>query len=205
MGFTGLFLITFLIIHCYVNALVFWPDHGEHFATAARFMGGNVVVRVLEIGLFAGFGLHIIQGLMLSYQNLKRRPVQYKVRPGNSTSRWYSRSMGLLGTLVLLFLILHLYHFWAPNRYHQLLGHEDNLYAKMIDVFQNPVVVIIYVLGCFSLSWHLVHGFYSGFQTMGLTTHRYKNIIRNTGIAFSIIVPLIFAAMPVTMYLGLIN
>ena len=206
MGFTGLFLITFLIVHCYVNALVFWPDHGEHFSYAAKFMGGNVVVRILEIGLFAGFGLHIVQGLMLSAQNLKRRKTRYAVKAGSATSPWYSRSMGLLGTLILLFLILHLYHFWAPNRYHQMFGaHEDDLYSKMMLVFRQPWVVVVYVLGCISLSWHLMHGFFSGFQTFGLATHRYKGMIRGTGIAFSIIIPLVFAMMPICMHFNLLS
>jgi len=206
VGATGLFLITFLIVHCYVNALVFWPDHGEHFSNAAKFMGGNVVIRIMEIGLFAGFLIHIIQGLLLAAANMKRRKVRYAVKAGNKTSAWYSRSMGLLGTLILLFLCLHLYHFWAPNRYHQMFGSgEDNLYVKMMEVFSNPIIVVIYVAGCISLGWHLMHGFYSAFQTFGLTTHRYKGIIKGFGIGFSIIIPLIFALMPITMYFNLLS
>jgi succinate dehydrogenase / fumarate reductase, cytochrome b subunit len=141
---------------------------------------------------------------MLWSQNSKRRPVRYEVSAGNKTSKWYSRSMGLLGTLILLFLILHLYHFWAPNRYGQAFDaawKEEDLYDKMLVVFSNLWVVVVYVLGCFSLSWHLMHGFYSGFQTFGLATHKYKGIIRSIGVAFAIIVPLIFASMPVYMYM----
>jgi succinate dehydrogenase / fumarate reductase cytochrome b subunit len=111
--------------------------------------------------------------------------------------------MGLLGTLILMFLILHLYHFWAPNRYGQAFDpawKEEDLYAKMLVVFSQAWVVVVYVLGCISLAWHLMHGFYSGFQTFGLATHRYKGMIKSIGIAFSIIVPLIFASMPIYMY-----
>jgi succinate dehydrogenase / fumarate reductase cytochrome b subunit len=111
--------------------------------------------------------------------------------------------MGLLGTLVLLFLIMHTAHFWIPNRSNQLTtGEEIDLYEKMREVFQNPVVVALYVLGCLSLAFHLVHGFYSAFQTLGMGTAKYKSMIRNVGIAFSIIVPLIFALMPIAFYLG---
>jgi succinate dehydrogenase / fumarate reductase cytochrome b subunit len=210
VGGTGLFLITFLIVHCYVNAMIFWPDEGKHFTEAAAFMGGNVAVRIVEIGLFAGLIAHIVQGLMLWSQNSKRRTTRYEVSAGNKTSRWYSRSMGLLGTLILLFLILHLYHFWAPNRYGQfanvsLVGganwEEEDLYHKMLLVFSEMWVVIVYVLGCFSLAWHLMHGFFSGFQTFGLATHKYKGIIRSIGVAFSILIPLIFAAMPVYLHM----
>jgi succinate dehydrogenase / fumarate reductase cytochrome b subunit len=203
VGGTGLFLISFLVVHCYVNAMIFWNDEGKHFTEAAAFMGGNVAVRILEIGLFAGLIAHIVQGLMLWSQNSKRRPVRYEVSAGNKTSRWYSRSMGLLGTLILLFLVMHLYHFWAPNRYGQAFDpawKEEDLYEKMAIVFSETWVVVIYLLGCFSLAWHLMHGFFSGFQTFGLATHKYKGIIRSVGIAFAILIPLLFAAMPVYMH-----
>lgn len=205
VGATGLFLILFLIVHAYVNAMIFWVDDGKHFTEAAAFMGGNVAVRILEIGLFAALILHAVQGLSLAAQNSKRRSTRYQVSAGNATSKWYSRSMGLLGTLILLFLILHLYHFWAPNRYGQAFDpawKEEDLYHKMQIVFSQLWVVAVYVLGCISLAWHLMHGFYSGFQTFGLTTHKYKGVIKSIGVAFSVIIPAIFAAMPVYMYLA---
>jgi succinate dehydrogenase / fumarate reductase cytochrome b subunit len=130
------------------------------------------------------------------------------VKPGNKTSAWYSRSMGLLGTLILLFLVVHISHFWVPSRVTHDLNEVDlrgkvvhDLFQKMYDVFQQPWVVVLYVLGVFSLAWHLVHGFYSAFQTMGLTTHKYKKLIRNTGIIFTIVICLLFASMPIAFYL----
>jgi len=206
VGATGLFLVVFLVVHCYVNAMVFWPDNGKHFTDAAAFMGGNAAIRIIEIGLFAAFAIHIIWGLMLWSQNAKRRTVGYAVKAGNKTSSWYSRSMGLLGTLILLFLVLHLYHFWAPNRYGQFFDpswNENFLYKSMLVTFQPLWVVVVYVLGCISLAWHLMHGVYSSMQTFGLTTHRYKGFIKSFGVAFAILVPLLFASMPVYMhYLG---
>jgi succinate dehydrogenase / fumarate reductase cytochrome b subunit len=203
MSFTGISLIAFLIVHCYINALVFLPNGIEKYLEAGHFMGTNFIVRTMEIGLFVGIILHIVQGLMLWSQNRSKRSTRYAVTAGNQTSKWYSRSMGLLGTLILLFLVMHLSHFWVPNRYEQHLGSgfEINLYEKMETVFSNVFVVIIYVLGCLSLAYHLMHGFYSAFQTLGLGTNRYKAIIRNIGYGFSIIVPLIFALMPIAFYL----
>jgi len=198
MGFTGLFLILFLIVHCYVNAQIFWLDGGVKFDEAAHFMGTNPVIRTVEIGLVIGLLLHIIQGLMLWAQNSKKRNTRYAVYKTSQTSKWYSRSMGLLGTLILLFLCMHLYHFWIPNRYEQTFGAgEIDLFSKMQLVFTNPIVVAVYVLGCIALCYHLIHGFYSAFQTLGLGTHRYKKMIRNIGIAFSIIVSVVFALMPI--------
>lgn len=206
MAFTGLFLIGFLVIHVYLNAQIFLPDGKEKFLAGAHFMGTNAVTRILEIGLVAGFLLHIIQGLMLWNQNAKKRSAgRYAVNAGNATSKWYSRSMGLLGTIVLLFLIMHTSHFWIPNRANQFTtGEEIDLYEKMQIVFENPIVVALYVLGCASLCFHLVHGFYSAFQTLGMGTSKYKAIIRNAGIAFSIIVTIMFALMPIAFHFNIL-
>jgi succinate dehydrogenase / fumarate reductase, cytochrome b subunit len=206
MAFTGLFLIGFLVIHVYLNAQIFLPDGKEKFLAGAHFMGTNAVTRILEIGLVAGFLLHIIQGLMLWNQNAKKRSAgRYAVSAGNATSKWYSRSMGLLGTIVLLFLIMHTSHFWIPNRANQFTtGEEIDLYEKMQIVFENPIVVALYVLGCASLCFHLVHGFYSAFQTLGMGTSKYKAIIRNAGIAFSIIVTIMFALMPIAFHFNIL-
>jgi len=109
-----------------------------------------------------------------------------------------------------------LYHFWTPSRFGGLLGiHElsetslgtynnqevHNLYAEMLIVFQNLWVVIIYVLGMISLAWHLLHGFQSAFQTFGVNHKRFTPLIKGIGVAFSIIIPLLFALMPVSIYL----
>ena len=116
MGFTGIFLILFLIVHVGLNACIWANDKGEMFNKAAHFMGSMVIPRILEIGLFAGFFAHIVQGYMLTIQNKRKRTVSYAVEYANRGSKWYSRSMGILGTLILLFLIMHIYHFWAPSR-----------------------------------------------------------------------------------------
>ena len=114
--------------------------------------------------------------------------------------------MALLGTLILLFLVMHLYKFWMPNRISTLSGGEElDLYKMMQAEFQIWWVLAIYLLGVFSLAWHLMHGFYSAFQTLGLCNSKYKSLIKMVGVGFSIIVPIIFAAMPVAFYMHLLN
>lgn len=204
MALTGIFLILFLIIHVGLNACIWANDNGEMFNKGAHFMGSNWVPRLLEIGLFAGIILHIVQGYMLVASNRSKRAQGYAVAYGNKGSKWYSRSMGLLGTIILLFLVLHIADFWLPNRSHQgfLLGEEINLYEKMKDVFSNLWIVVVYVLGCISLAYHLAHGFQSAFRTLGVSNKRYNAMISSIGLGFSIIVSLAFAMMPLSFYLG---
>jgi succinate dehydrogenase / fumarate reductase cytochrome b subunit len=207
MGFTGIFLILFLIIHVGLNACIWANDGGKMFNTGAHFMGANVVPRILEIGLFAGLILHIVQGLMLEFSNRSKRGIAYASDYGNRGSKWYSRSMGILGTLILLFLILHMSDFWFPNRAHQnfVLGEEIDLYAKMKVTFSELWVVIVYVLGCLSLGYHLAHGFQSAFKTMGVHNKRYHQMLTSIGYCFSVIITLAFAMMPLSFYLGWLN
>ena len=206
MAFTGIFLILFLIVHVGLNACIWANDGGEMFNKGAHFMGANWVPRLLEVGLFAGLFLHIIQGFMLTASNRSKRSVGYAVSYSEG-SKWYSRSMGLLGTLILLFLVLHLYHFWLPNRSHQgfLLGEEINLYEKMKLEFSELWVVVVYAVGCISLGYHLAHGFQSAFRTLGVHNKRYNALFTSLGYAFAIIVPLLFVLMPVSFYLGWVS
>jgi succinate dehydrogenase / fumarate reductase cytochrome b subunit len=121
--------------------------------------------------------------------------------------------MTLLGTLILLFLIMHISHFWVPSRITHNLNETrlDNgttthdLFGRMLEVFQSPVIVILYLIGVASLAFHLFHGFFSAFQTMGLATHKYKNFIKGLGIVFALVICLLFAAMPVSMYMGWVS
>ncbi len=206
MALSGLFLISFLIVHASINALIFYNDNGETFEIGAHFMATNPIIRTLEILLIAGFIIHIVQGYMLWYKNKKARPIQYAVRPKTPGVKWYSRSMTLLGTLLLLFLVIHTQNFWIPNRVHQFQhGEELPLYKMMIEVFQNPVEVIIYLLGCISLSWHLAHGFQSAFQSLGINPTKFNSLILKVGYGFAIIIPLTLAMMPVSIYFGWIK
>lgn len=218
MGLTGIFLILFLVVHVGLNACIWANDGGQMFNLAAHFMGSMVVIRILEIGLFIFIFIHIIQGLTLEISNRSKRGVGYAVNYGNRGSKWYSRSMGLLGTLILLFLILHWIHFWIPSRITGVTDPSGNvlsktyngvevhdLYSLMLITFSQLWVVVVYVLGCISLGYHLAHGFQSAFRSLGVHNKKYNKMLTTTGIWFSIIVSLAFAMMPVSMYLGWVS
>jgi succinate dehydrogenase / fumarate reductase cytochrome b subunit len=219
MGVTGLFLISFLVVHMGVNACIFKDffdptDDGDMFNRAADFMGRTVVIRIMEIVLFLGFFIHIIQGYVLEFQNRGKRKIGYDVSLGNRGSTWYSRAMGLLGTILLIFLLLHWWHFWIPSRFTHA-GLEEvymsnarmshDMFKLMKITFSEWWVVILYVVACISLAWHLLHGFQSAFRTFGVHNNRYMKLINAFGVVFSVIVPLIFALMPISFIMGWIG
>ncbi|MEP6926391.1 MAG: succinate dehydrogenase cytochrome b subunit [Ginsengibacter sp.] len=203
MAFTGFFLITYLIIHASINATIFYNDGGVTFNRAAIFMSHNFFIRFMEIGLFAGFLLHIIQGLLLWKQNRASRKTGYMKIDLPAKIKWYSRSMGLLGTFLLLFLVMHLYHFWAGTK-NELYFHgpQVNLYLEMKEIFTNPLLFTFYMIGLVSLLFHLLQGFQSAFQTFGINHRRYTPIIKGIGVFYSFAICILFAFMPIAFMAG---
>ena len=206
VALTGLFLILFLIIHAGVNSAIFLNDGGETYNVYAHFMSHNWILRFLEVGLFAAFFIHIIQALIVWRQNRIARPVAYHTNKPGKNSTWYSHTMGLMGTLILLFLVIHISHFFVGTKVALYSGDQPhNLYNEMKEVFSNGFVVLIYMVGLIALFWHLMHGFQSAFQTLGINHKRYTPIIKGIGMAYTVIIILLFALMPISIYFGWLN
>ena len=102
---------------------------------------------------------------------------------------------------------MHLKDFWIVSRFDAQGGITETktLYHFMVEVFANPVPVTLYVLGCISLAYHLLHGFQSAFKTIGVHNKRYHVLISSIGYGFAIIIPLVFALMPISFYLHWVN
>jgi succinate dehydrogenase / fumarate reductase, cytochrome b subunit len=207
MSITGLFLCSFLVIHLIGNLQLFNDDAGAAFNIYSEFMGHNMVIRVMEFVLLAGFVFHIWDAVALTRRNKKARGAGYAVNHSEQNSNWSSRNMGLLGTVILVFLIIHLYNFFLPAKSHDLnqvmVEGEmvDNLYERVVLAFQNPIYVALYVISMIALAFHLMHGFKSAFQTLGLNHKKYTPAIKGIGYAFSILVCLGFAIMPLYFFL----
>jgi len=218
MALTGLFLISFLIVHVGLNSCIFYDlpvfnsnDDGSMFNRAAYFMGNSLVIRIMEIGLFAGILLHIVQGYAVEAQNRSKRKKGYRVALGNRGSTWMSRSMAILGTLIFLYLIMHVAQFWVPSRithdvtpvsYPNISGDREmhNMFLLMYDTFQQGWVVILYLVGVGALLFHLLHGFHAAFRSMGVHNRKYLALLKTVGYGFSVIVCVMFALMPLSMY-----
>ncbi|MEO8148725.1 MAG: succinate dehydrogenase cytochrome b subunit [Bacteroidia bacterium] len=204
MSLTGLFLCSFLIVHCGVNACLFVDDGGLTFNAAAHFMESNFIIRAVEYLLFAGFIIHILQSILLTFQNRKARGSdKYQVFKANETSKWYSRNMGILGTILFFFLVVHLINFFIGLRFDEVYKYgvdangNANLFANAKDAFSYPLACIFYVISMIALGFHLQHGFSSSFQTLGVNHPYYTPLIKTIGYFFSVFIPAVFAAMPV--------
>lgn len=213
MAITGLFLISFLAVHCFVNSLIFFNDNGETFNTGAKFMGTNLFIKVLEYLLFIGFALHILMSLVLTIQNKNARKQNYEVQPKTPIT-WYSKSMGILGLLILIFLIWHLKDFWYEKKFtdnvvyfnKDIVSKEQyTFYMLMLDLFKNPWIVLGYTLSIIALAYHLLHGFQSAFQSLGLMNKKYGQFVKQFGNVYTIIISILFIAMPLSVFFGIIK
>ncbi len=238
MALTGLFLCAFLLVHLIGNLQLFKHDHGLAFNTYAVFMTSNPFIKFTSYGLYATIIFHAFWGLYLVYLNKKARPQTYAMVDGKANSSWASRSMGLLGTIILAFIVTHMADFWAEYKfgevpyvqYQQDLNTLDvtcvptdaidskmiqftsnnveytivkDLNKEVVEAFKEWWLVVLYVVAMIAISFHLVHGFKSAFQTMGFNHSKYNGLIRFIGIyVFGIIVPILFAAMPIYFFLN---
>jgi len=198
MSLTGLFLISFLIVHLSGNILLLIPDDGRTFSAFVDWMESRWIIRILSILLFLGFGIHIVQGLLLYRSNRKAKGTRYAVTATDNSS-WSARHMALLGIGILLFLILHLWDFFYPMKVLKSFSHHQ-LYDEVLQTFQNPLWVAAYVLGMIFLGFHLSHGFQSAFQTLGVRHPKYTPLLIAFGKLFAFLVPLLFAIIPIALY-----
>lgn len=205
MALTGLFLIVFLVVHLIGNIQLLYGDGGEAFNAYAKFMTSNPLIKTTSYLLYSFFIIHIVWSIILTAKNKSSRPVGYAVTKGSANSVWASRNMGILGTVILIFLIIHLRNFWYEMHWGDIpvdaAGNKD-LYSVVNAAFGEWWYVAIYVVCMIGLAFHLSHGFASAFQTLGLNHKKYTPLIKGIGVAYAILIPLAFAAIPVIMFIS---
>ena len=199
MALTGLFLCSFLLVHLYGNSILLYGNK-ESFDGFSKFMSTFPPLRVLEVGLALGFFLHILQGTILYFQNKHARPVAYAKMPGNETSSIFSRTMIWTGSLVFFFLAVHVKSFFVDIRLAK--GHDASMYDAVQSAFKDPVYVGFYLFSLILLAFHLNHGFQSAFQSLGLNHKKFTPIIKGLGLAYAILVPLLFGIIAISFLLN---
>jgi succinate dehydrogenase / fumarate reductase cytochrome b subunit len=276
MALTGLFLCLFLVGHLAGNLQLIFSD-AKHFNEYALFMTSNPAVKILSYLTYLSILFHAFDGFLLTYQNIKARPIGYAKNNPSKNSGFASRNMAVLGTLILVFIVTHMVNFWAVMHFdknmplvtksvdagmggmqNQLVGTKDSpmpflnangenvLSVKFItdvkaqtqgkydlmivdrtklvnkvdgelvfegykdlhkvtvaffkDAKTGLIATILYVLAMFVLAFHLFHGFQSAFQSVGFNHPKYTPFIKGFGKTFAILVPLLFAIIPVYIH-----
>lgn len=269
MALTGLFLCLFLAGHLAGNLQLIFGN-ALQFNEYALFMTSNPAVKILSYVTYISILFHVIDGFLLTYQNVKARPIGYVKSNPSENSSFSSRNMAVLGTIILVFIVIHMINFWAKMHFdenmplmtksiesqpgqkqdfyvgtqtgqyfpveqvevgihdatHQheakqfFIKNRTELYYAQADVktadlykdlhkitfafFRDAKYGLLFTIGYFlamvALGFHLWHGFSSAFQSMGLNSPKYTPIIKFFGKAFAVIVPLLFAIIPIYIH-----
>lgn len=268
MALTGLFLCLFLAGHLAGNLQLLVPNNALNFNQYALFMTSNPAVKLLSYLTYISILFHAIDGILLTIQNKKARPIGYSKTDGSSSS-FASRNMAVLGTIILVFIATHMVNFWAKMHFDKnmplmtktievqgqkqvfyvgtqvgqyfpvaqvakegekadqtmmpkqfVIKNRTELYYNQVDVktadlykdlykltvefFKDAkyglYFTIGYVLAMLALAFHLWHGFQSAFQSIGVNSSKLTPMIKFFGKAFAIIVPLLFAIIPLILH-----
>ena len=198
MALTGLFLIIFLVIHLVGNLQLYFGKEAFNAYVGALAMV-KPLIRVIELVLALGFLVHIIYGVTLWWNNRKARPGKYAVNAGSKNSDVFSRTTILTGSVIFIFLIFHLAHFWYPYNFATT---NLTLYDVVVGWFHIPLYSIFYVIAVLLLGYHLNHGFQSAFQTFGWNNSRYFPIVKAVGLIYTLAMTIGFGSIPIYYLLG---
>lgn len=205
MSLSGLFLMLFLVIHLIGNIQLLAGDGGEKFNIYTQFMTHNPIIKTISYILYVTILLHAVQGTFIWAYNRQSKGVGYAVKTRANAS-WASRYMFMLGVVIFVFLVVHLYQFWLQmklgNTAMVSYGEEPvkNLYILVEAAFTNIFYVVFYVVAMIFLGYHLWHGFQSAFQTLGLNHTKYNKVIEVVGKFYAVAVSAGFAIIPLIMY-----
>ena len=204
MALSGIFLVLFLTQHFSINMLSVFSE--SLFNQVSHFMGNNPIVQfILQPILIFGVLFHFVMGFILEIKNRRSRTDKYYTVKGSANSSWISRNMILSGIVILSFLVLHFYDFWVPEmkyKYYDFLPEDPNrYYEELVHKFVNPTRVLIYVVSFVFLALHLLHGFGSSFQSMGVN-NKYTSTITLFTKIFSIGIPFGFIFIAIFHFLN---
>lgn len=199
MSISGLFLILFLFIHAFVNALSLISD--EAFQAGCEFMSLPIVTVMVPV-LAAGFIIHIVYAFILNAMNLKARgPQRYAVANKAKTDDWASKNMLVLGIIVLGALAFHLTHFWAKMQLPEMMGdHAEQGPVLMYQTFKPLWVVIVYLVWFVALWLHINHGFWSALHTLGLNNNIWMKRWKVVSLVVSTVLVVVFIAVALKAY-----
>lgn len=200
MSLSGLFLITFLLLHLSVNLSAL--AGAETYNAACHFMDTNPLIKVMVPVLAIGFLVHILYAFWLTICNRQARGTQGYAVGSKSKTTFASRNMFVLGLIVLGILCLHMTHFWAKMQLLHFTGGEPstNPYELLKFEFSQLWVVLLYLVWFVALWFHLTHGFWSAFQTLGANNNKWFPRLQALGYILATVIIIGFIIIPIFFY-----
>ena len=205
---TGIFLCIFLIVHLSANCILLLPEDiaREIYNSYSTTLRENPLIKIVAYLLYLSIIFHVVYALLITIENRKSKPQKYTINNTDENSTWTSQNMGLLGTLVLLFIIVHLANFWARIKLGigespglDAMGNID-VYEVTYSLFQNIYFVIFYTVLMIPLGLHLFHGLQSGFKTLGFYHKRGLKVLAKVSLIYAAIMAIGFGIIPFIVY-----
>ncbi|TXD53432.1 MULTISPECIES: succinate dehydrogenase cytochrome b subunit [unclassified Polaribacter] len=209
IALTGLFLCVFLVVHLSANCILLLPediarDAYNSYSTTLR---ESSFIKIIAYILYVSIIVHALYALLITLKNRKAKPQKYVLNHSKENSAWASKNMGILGTLILIFIIIHLANFWARIKLGlgeevgmDAFGHKD-VYEVTYSLFQNIYFVLFYTLISIPLALHLHHGLKSAFKTLGFYHKKGLQIIAKIALIYAVIMGVGFGIIPIIVYL----
>ena len=208
IALTGLFLCIFLIVHLSANCILLLPqdiaiDAYNSYSTKLR---ESPLIKIVAYVLYISIILHAFYTLVVTISNRRAKANKYILNRSKENSSWASQNMGVLGSLILIFIIIHLANFWARIKLGigeavaiDANGNKD-VYEVTYSLFQNIYFVIFYSLMAIPLAYHLHHGLKSAFKTLGFYHKRGLKLLAKVSLVYALIMGIGFGLIPIIVY-----
>ncbi len=205
---TGLFLCIFLVVHLSANCILLLPEETARglYNSYSTTLRESPLIKLVAYLLYLSIILHVIYALLITLRNRKASPQKYVMNNSKENSTWTSQNMGLIGTMILLFIVVHLANFWARIKLGMgeavnldAAGHVD-VYEVTSALFHNIYYVIFYTVLAIPLALHLHHGFKSAFKTLGFYHKKGLRIVAKIALVYAIIMGVGFGIIPFIVY-----
>ena len=197
MAVSGIIIVGFAVGHMLGNMnLYLGPEALNGYAELLHSL--PALVWGTRLVLLFAFGVHIASAYSLWKRNREARGSRYKLQK-KQASDYASRTMYWTGPILLLYLVYHLLHFTI------LPAHPGDVYRNVVEGFQNPLIAGVYVAGNVALGFHIFHGFYSAFQTVGVNHPRYNRLRRDLAIAISAVITIGNLSFPISVLSGIVS
>jgi len=205
---TGLFLCIFLIVHLSANALLLLPEAMARglYNSYSTILRESPLITLVAYLLYLSIVLHVVYAGIITYRNRRSKRERYLVNHKSETSSWASQNMGVLGILILIFILIHLLNFWA--RVKLGIGEDVGLdaagnidvYEVTYTLFHNIYYMLFYSVLMIPLGFHLHHGLKSAFKTLGFYHKKGLKVLARVSLIYALIISVGFGIIPIIIY-----